>query len=328
MPAGARRRRARALAAYLVVAATVAGCGGGGPRTTTAPQRATLLLDFAPGAVHAGIYSAVARGYDRQAGLRLDVRAPSTSSDSVKLLVAGRTDFAVLDIHDLAIAREKRRDIVGVLALVERPLAAVLAQPGTHSPAELMGKTVGVTGLPSDDAVLHSMVAGDDGDPDRVRTVTIGFNAVPSLLSHRVAGATAFWSVEGVALRRKRPDFAEFRVDAYGAPVYPELVVCVTRRTLLERPGLVSSLRRALRRGYGFMLAHPRASIGDLLARTPGLDRGLMADQLATLRPALTYGGRFGELDRRRLTAWAAWEARFGVVRRPPNVDRAFTLGR
>lgn len=313
--------RAGAVAATLaVLAAGIGACGGGRER------RATLLLDFTPNAVHAGIFSAVARGYDRREGVRLAVRQPSASTDAVKLLVAGRADFAVLDIHDLAIAREKGRDIVGVMALVQRPLAAVLSAPGIHSPRQLEGRRVGVTGLPSDDAVLRSVVRGDAGNPGRVRRVTIGFNAVPSLLTRRVAGATGFWNVEGVALRRRSPDYGEFRVDSYGAPPYPELVVCVTRRTLRRQPELVRSVRVALRRGYGFTLAHPRASVGDLAARAPGLDRPVAADQLATIRPAMTLHGRFGVLDAGRLRAWARWEARFGVVRRPPDVARAFDL--
>lgn len=268
----------------------------------------------------------MARGYDRRAGLRLRVVEPSASTDSVKFLTAGRADFAVLDIHDLALAREKGQDLVGVLALVQRPLAAVLARPGIEHPAELAGRRVGVTGLPSDDAVLRSVVRGDGGDPRRVRRVTIGFNAVSSLVSGRVAAATGFWNVEGVALRRRRPDFTEFRVDDYGAPAYPELVVCVTRATLRQRPGLVRSLRRALWRGYAFTLARPRASLADLRRRAPGLEPELAGEQLATVRPALTDRGRFGLLDRRRLEAWARWEVRFGIVRRAPDVRRAFDL--
>src|SRR5439155_26312123 len=112
-------------------------------------------------------------------------------ADAVKLLGAGRTYLAVLDVHDLALARAKGADLVGVLALVQRHLAAVLAQPGVRTPRKLEGRPVGVTGVPSDDAVLRSIVAGAGGDPRRVRTVTSGFNAVPALLARRVAGATA-----------------------------------------------------------------------------------------------------------------------------------------
>jgi hypothetical protein len=44
----------------------------------------------------------------------------------------------------------------------------------------------------------------------------------------RVAGATAFWNDEGLTLRRRSPGFHVFRVDQYGAPSYPELIVCAT----------------------------------------------------------------------------------------------------
>ena len=74
--------------------------------------------------------------------------------------------MAILDIHDLGLAREQGRDIVGVMAFVQRPLAAVLAQPAIRSPQELEGKRAGVSGLPSDEAVLRSVVAGDGGDPE------------------------------------------------------------------------------------------------------------------------------------------------------------------
>ena len=69
------------------------------------------------------------------------------------------------------------------MAIVERPLAAVIAAPRFPTPDELSGQTVGITGDPSDTAVLDSIVAGAGGDPARVRTITIGFNAVPDLLA-------------------------------------------------------------------------------------------------------------------------------------------------
>ena len=164
----------------------LAGCGGDdgpGARPTPAepPIDATLLLDFAPNAVHSGIYAATRRGLDRKAGIDLRVQVPTASTDAVRLLLGGRAQLAVLDIHDLAIARERGRDLVGVMALVQRPLAAVLADSSVRRPRDLEGRRVGVTGLPSDDAVLQSIVRGDGGDPAEVRSTTIGFNAVASV---------------------------------------------------------------------------------------------------------------------------------------------------
>jgi ABC-type nitrate/sulfonate/bicarbonate transport system substrate-binding protein len=309
----------------LCVLALLAGCGGTAEDPSERP--ATLVLDFQPNAVHAGVYLALQRDYDGDEGVRLHVQVPSSSTDSVKALLSGRAQFAILDIHDLALAREKGRDIVGVMAFVQRPLAAVLAQPAVRRPRDLDGKLVGVTGVPSDDAVLRSIVQGDGGDPSGVHVVTIGFQAVPAMLARRVDGATAFWNAEGVALRGRRPGIREFRVDDYGAPPYPELVLCVSRETLRDDRPLIASTVRALRRGYDETIADPESAV-EAMVEGAGVDRTDTASELDAVSPAFTEGApRFGALQPAPLRAWAAWEARFGITRKPPNVARTFAFG-
>jgi ABC-type nitrate/sulfonate/bicarbonate transport system substrate-binding protein len=308
----------------LLLGALVAGCGG----SSTAGQRvhsATLVLDFTPNAIHVGIYTALARGYDRAAGVALHVIAPSASTDSIRLLETGRVDFALLDIHDLAIARERGQDVVGLLPIVQRPLAAVIAAPSIRTPAQLQGRTVGITGDPSDTAVLRSIVAGAGGRPSAVHTITIGYDAVADLIAGRVAAATAFWNDEGVALARARPGFHIFRVDDYGAPSYPELILCATGARVRQDPALARGVVDALVRGYDAALANPRAGEQALERLVPGLDPSLVSADLTALEPAFRGpDGRFGVLDRARLQAWSAWEARFGIVSRPPDVSATF----
>ncbi len=319
----------RVAAVLLASAILLSACGSGESDEATTPgtpATATLVLDFQPNAVHAGTFLAVRRGWDRAAGVRLRVEPPASSSDSVKLLRGGRADFAYVDIHDLAIADARRGGLVGVMALVQRPLAAVVADPAVRRPRDLEGRRAGVSGLPSDRAVLRSIVRGDGGNPDRVREVTIGFQAVPALLARRVAGATAFWNVEGVALRARRPATREFRVDDFGAPSYPELVLTTTRATLRERPQVVRDTVAALRRGYAAALADPASAVDALVRAAPGTDRATASAEFAAVRPAFLPAGRgaFGTLDSVTLRAWAAWEARFGIVRKPPDIERLF----
>jgi len=321
--------RRRLLAALLVAGVVCAGCGSGSPHSgagaAAPPRDATLVLDFTPNAVHAGIYSAIARGYDRAAGVRLHVIVPSASTDSIKLLETGRVSFAILDIHDLAIARARGAGIVGIMAIVQRPLAAVIAAPAVRTPRSLDGRLVGITGVPSDAAVLRSVVGGAGGDAGAVRTITIGFNAVADLLAGRVAAATAFWNDEGVTLALRRPGFHSFRVDDYGAPSYPELLLCGTRSAVDGDPALARAVVRALVRGYSFTLGDPGAGARELESAVPGLDPRLVAAQLAAVAPAFRApDGRVGELSVSRLRAWAVWEARFGIVPRVPDVRAMF----
>ena len=78
-------------------------------------------------------------------------------------------------------------------------------------------------------------------------------------------------------------------------------------------------------RGYGVTLHDPASSLTDLQQRVAGLDRGELERQLDVLGPALVSpGGRVGALDPAVLRRWARWEARFGIVKHPPDVARLF----
>ena len=314
----------RLLTVIVVAAGLLAGCGGSSGSSHDA-RSASLVLDFTPNPVHVGIYTALARGYDRDEGIALHVIAPSASTEAVRLLETGRVNFAILDIHDLAIARERGEDIVGILPIVERPLASVIAAPDITDPRRLVGRPVGISGDPSDTAVLNSIVAGAGGQPDRLKTVTIGFDAVSDLLAGRVAAATAFWNDEGVTLDRRRPGFHVFRVETYGAPSYPELVVCAAGATLKSDPALARAVVSTIVRGYDAALADPRLGQRSLESQVPGLSHALDTAELAGLSSAfLGPEGRFGVLDIPLLRSWARWEARFGIVRTAPDVAAMF----
>lgn len=296
------------------------GCGDGDGAAVEAPRPVTLALDFSPNAVHAGVYTAAAERLDRERGIALRIRAPAASADSLKLLTSRRADLAIVDIHDLGLARERGTDVVAVGAVVERPLSAVIAGPGVTRPRQLEGRRVGVTGVPSDDAVLRAVVAAGGGDPDEVRTVTIGFSAVPALIAGRVDAATAFWNAEGVVLRRRGVKTTEFRVGDFGAPRYPELVLVARRSTLeRERPTVEAALA-ALRAGTEAALKD-RAAAAARVAKASQAHPELVEAQLEAVAPALRGAPR---LDRAAVEAWARFDRRFGVLERRPDVDRAF----
>jgi putative hydroxymethylpyrimidine transport system substrate-binding protein len=145
---------------------------------------------------------------------------------------------------------------------------------------------VGVSGLPSDPAVLRAVVQGDGGDYNKIRQVTIGFAAVPSLIQKRIDGVPAFWNAEGVTLRQRGVPTREFRVDDYGAPPYPEVVLLTTRETLNERRGMIQGVVDAIRDGTESVLADPEPVIADV-ARAGGADEELVRAQLKAVSPIL-----------------------------------------
>ncbi len=316
--------RAVALLAAALALVGVAGCGGSGAEPG-APKGATLVLDFTPNAVHSGIYAAQANGFYRDAGVDLKVQPPGESTDAPKLLGAGKVEFAILDVHDLGIAREKGIPLVGVMPIVQRPLAAVIARGDgpVRSPRDLEGQRVGVSGLPSDEAVVDSEVEADGGDRAKVDEVTIGFTAVPSLAAGKVAAATGFWNAEAVALRRQGVPIRVFKVNDFGAPPYPELVLTTSEKLLKSDPELVDAVVSATRRGYAFAERQPKAALDDLLADNKELERADQEAQMKVLLPVMEPR----PFDMGVLEEWAAWDLQHGLLEKPLAVQQAFSQG-
>src|SRR3954470_3248795 len=259
------------LPALAVLAALAAGCGDSS--NTSGPAPLSLVLDFTPNAAHAPIYAAVRTGADRRHGVKLRILGPGTGTpDSLKLVTSGRADVGVLDIHDLGLAAERGADVVAIGALVHKPLAAVIAKRTIKRPRDLAGKTVGVTGLPSDVAVLNAVVSGDGGNFSAVKQHTIGFSAVPQMVAGKVDAVTAFWNAEGVVLNTRGVKTSDFRVDRYGAPAYPEVVLFAKRSTVEKRRKELGDLLTALADGVREVHQHPDAAI-DQIATVSNADK-------------------------------------------------------
>jgi putative hydroxymethylpyrimidine transport system substrate-binding protein len=316
-------RRAVALLAAALLLVGVAGCGGSGAEPGV-PKGATVVLDFVPNAVHTGIYAAQAQGLYEKAGVDLHIQVPGESTDAPKLLAAGRTQFAILDITDLGIAVEKGLDLVGLMPIVQEPLAAVLAREDgpVKRPRDMDGHTVGVTGLPSDTAVVESAVAADGGDPKGVDEVTIGFNSVASLAAGKVDAATGFWNDEAVEAKRQGIPLRVFKVDEYGAPKYPELILTTTRKEVQSDPELVRAMVQATTEGYEFTEKNPSKALDDLLAANKSLEKDDTEAQLKVLLPAL-HPDPFKESV---LKEWSAWATSHGLLPKPLDVQSAFDL--
>ena len=317
--------RLRHLAAVLALLAALAagGCADDDPDPASGQRALTLALDFTPNAAQAPVFTARREGFDRKHGIRLTIREPGQGPDGVKLVAGGRAELALLDIHDLALARERGVDVVAIGALVGRPLAALLAQPGIDRPRNLEGKTVGVSGLPSDPAFLKAIMAADGGDVRTVKQVVIGFSAVQRLLTRRVDAVPAFWNVEGVALRERGRPIDTFKVEDYGAPPYPELVLITSRATLAARRADLRAAVAAIADGMQDTIARPAPAVAQIARAAGEADPALVRAQLRAVAPTWARGLR---LNRAVLERWAAWDAKVGIVKRPPDVDRAFAF--
>jgi putative hydroxymethylpyrimidine transport system substrate-binding protein len=304
----------------VAAAAGIAGCGSSSPKPHL--TQATLILDFTPNAVHAGIYRALAAGYYRDEGIELRVVSPTATTDTLKLIDAGSAQFGLADGSDVADLIANGGQARAVMAIAQRPLGGLIALASEHlrTPADLQGKTVGITGVPSDRAVLDTEVAHAGGDPSKVHVVTVGFNGPQALLAGKIAAFTGFIPDEGVGLRVSGHPITAFPLDSYGGPPYPGLVAFTTRHEISSDPSLVRGFVAATVRGYEATLAEPQRSLEDLLRANPTLSPKLTKASLDAYLPLFqgrTATGRkvpLGRLQPRNIRALSRWMLQHGLI--------------
>jgi NitT/TauT family transport system substrate-binding protein/putative hydroxymethylpyrimidine transport system substrate-binding protein len=305
-----------ALAALTALALSLAAtaCGGGNESTTaetgasgqlSSKTDATLVLDFIPNGVHAGIYRALEEGYYDENNINLQIIQPTSTADTLKLIDAGKADFGIADGIDVGNQIVEGRDAKGIMALLERPPGGLitLKKSGITDPKELEGKTVGITGVPSDTAILNTVVSDAGGDPENVKVVTIGFNGVQNLENEKVSAFTGFVPADGVQVEQNGNPIEAFPLDEWGGPSYPGLVVFSTQEKIGQNPALIQAFVSATIKGYEETFKTPEKSIEDLVKANPGIDEELATATLDAYMPLFEGEGQYGEFETKNIEA-------------------------
>jgi ABC-type nitrate/sulfonate/bicarbonate transport system substrate-binding protein len=250
---------------------------------------------------------------------------PSDPTTVLQTVGAGRDDFGISYQTDILLARAAGVPVVSVLALVQAPLQGimVLADSGITRPRDLVGKTVGYPGIPSQEAFLATMLEDDGATMDDVDLVNIDFNLVPGLISGQVAASLgAFWTHEPILAEQEGYPTSFLKVDDWGVPPYYELVIAASEDTISERLELVERFLRATRRGYEDAIADPAAGIAALRAASPDLDVAVEEAGIALLVPVWSAGDApFGTQTTARWDDYAAWMVERGLI--PDDLDVA-----
>lgn len=316
-----------------LLAALTVGCGqqqgaapagAGGNKTL---KDVTVRLDWTPWALHTFLYTAQAKGYFAQEGLNVKLYAPSNPEDTLKIVGAGKDTFGISYQTDVLMARSQQVPVVSFAALVQHPLNVLMVrQDGSiRTPADLAGKNVGTSGIPTYEAMLRTVLQSAGVDSQQVKVSNVGFDLVPALAEKKVDGIIGgFVSWEKILLEQQHVPVKVFRLTDYGVPDYYELVLITNEDTMKHDPDTVKAFWRAAEKGMNDTLQHPDEAIGYLLAQNKDLDKNLARQSLQTLLPMMTEGG-FGHQSAARWQAVEQWMEKEKLLQSPVDITQAFT---
>lgn len=215
---------------------------------TSAPASLKIELDWVPNPDHVGLYYAQDQGYFSDAGLTITFQSPSNAADPIKLVGLNKVDLAITYEPEMFYGQQNELPVTAVATVVPVPLNSMIVNPDAPitSLSEIGGKSVGVTGIPSDDAFYLTMLKTAGLSEGDVTKVNVGFNLVTSLLQHKVdAIIGGYRNVEAIQIEQEsgtKPTV--FPADQLGVPSYAELVVAANTDRLQSDPAYADAVTR------------------------------------------------------------------------------------
>jgi putative hydroxymethylpyrimidine transport system substrate-binding protein len=161
------------------------------------------MLDWFPNPDHAPVYVAKAKGFFAEQGLDVDIMVPADPNDPLKLVAAGKINFAISYQPSVITARSEGLPVVSIGALVQHPLSSILylKSSGFKTPADLKGKRIGYSVEPLYRVLFEAVAEAAGLQTSDYDIYRVGFNLAPSLLSGKVDAAVgAFRNYEAIQI--------------------------------------------------------------------------------------------------------------------------------
>lgn len=310
------------LAIAAAAALTLTGCqassqGAEPGETDAAPV--SVLLDWSPNPDHVALYTAQHTGAYREAGVDVTFTTPSNTADAAREVALGRADLAVSYEPDTLIAVEQGLDVVSVAALIPTSLTSLVAgkDSGITTAADLAGKTVGLSGLASQEPTIDFIAREAGIDPASISTPNVQQSLNQALLTGQVdAIFGAFRNIEGVELSA-RGEFVILPATQLGVPDYAELVIIANPSRLHDDADYAERVRGFLAgtaAGQEAALADRRVAIDALTPQTEGSYDPDVLEQMIDATLALLPPRGFGEQSAQNWATYASWMQDSGLL--------------
>ncbi len=227
-------------------------------------ETVTLQLKWHHQFQFAGYYAAEARGFYREAGLKIRFREGTPDRPPTRELLSGRADYlvngpgALLDFAEGA-------PLVALAAIFQHSPTILIAPAaaGVRTPSDLIGRRVMYN--PETDPEFLGMCRREGIEPDRIIRVPHTFS-LEDLIDGRADAATAYLTNEPFEMAARGVPFHILRPVAYGIDFYGDCLF-TTRKEIEEHPERVAAFLSASVRGWEYAMDHPEKIIALLRER-------------------------------------------------------------
>lgn len=244
----------------LIFPLMLAGCGGASTSilpTASGPIVVRLGVGYIPSVQFAPLYVSIENGYFAEEGLDVSLEY-GFETDFIKLVGAGERDFAIASGDQLILARAQGLPVVYVAEWYTKYPIVVFspAANGIETPAQLVGKRVGIPGLFGTSYVGWKALVTATHLPERqIALQSIGFTQAAALQQGLVDAAVDYAANGPVQFQVQNIPTHIIVVDDYMH--LPSNGLITSEKVITNHPDQITGMVRAMLRGIAFTITHP-----------------------------------------------------------------------
>lgn len=289
--------------------------------------KASIRLDWKPGAQHAPFYYAKDKGYYTAEGIDLQIIPGSGSSDSVKQVGAKAVDFALVDALVLVQGAEQRVPVKAIAAYYERTpivLMSPKAKPVTDV-KQLLGDVK--LGSKKGSATFQGLVAllgANNIKMESIKLVDIGFGVQP-LLVKQVDAMMGFTMNEPIEAESAGMPIFELSIADQGVKAYG-LTIVSNDEFIKTRAAVVEAFLRATRKAVEETAQNKHAVVQAVARQVSEIDVKREMAVLERTIPFLTGKGiAFGAQSEQAWVQTINTAKTLGLVEKSPAARDVYT---
>jgi NitT/TauT family transport system substrate-binding protein len=239
------------------------------PKASGEPAKVTLAMGYIPSVQFAPFYVAQEKGYFKDAGLDVNFRY-GMESDLLKLVGTNELPFMIGSGEEVILGRSQGLPVRYVMRWYRKFPVVLFAKAakGIKSPADLIGKKVGLPGLFGASYVgWQALVSASGLDPAKANLQSIGFTQAAAISQDQVDAALDYVVNGPVQLRLAGEDITVLPVSDYID--LPSNGIITNEKVIKEQPELVRALVGATLRGLADTLKAPDEAFAISLRAVP-----------------------------------------------------------
>ncbi|BCY07162.1 hypothetical protein L3i22_022500 [Actinoplanes sp. L3-i22] len=304
----------------LAVILLLAGCGNDDTDDQKQTDKVTYLTAF--GAVGRDAFAWVAqeKGYFRDAGIDVTIQLGAATGENLKVLAAGRAQFANLDLTGTWILAGKGqyRDVRAIAAIHQQTLVSIVSLEGygVTKPKDLEGKQLGAATGSVNQLLFPAYAKLAGVDPAKVKWVNAPPAQLPALLASNRVNALSTFLIGAKGLSKAaggKPTvvlpYSQYLPELFGNGIIAPLAI--TR----DQPDLARRFRDAALKGLQYSLEHPEEAAQIMKKAQPAADVAAAVGEITLMAP---YVKPSGVIDRDRVAAEIATLEKNALI--PPGL--------